>query len=150
MLLKLMGKFSVGRCLLPSAGGPNAKLASLVLNALAQEHRISVTGLHVVPMDVTDQQREEGRLRVEETLELLDRSVVSQAMIVDAETIAGGIAKASREFDMLVIGAAKEPWFRKVLFGEIPEKVARFSPTSVMVVKKYEGPVKSTLKKIMG
>ena len=50
----------------------------------------------------------------------------------------------------MVIGAAKEPFFRKMLFGEIPEKVARFSPTSVLVVKRYEGTVKSILKKAMG
>ena len=30
------------------------------------------------------------------------------------------------------------------------EKVARYSPVSVLVVKKYEGPVKSLLKRVMG
>jgi hypothetical protein len=37
-----------------------------------------------------------------------------------------------------------------MLFGEIPEKVARFSPTSVLVVKRYEGMVKNILKKVLG
>jgi nucleotide-binding universal stress UspA family protein len=50
----------------------------------------------------------------------------------------------------VVIGAAREPLFQKILFGEIPEKVARYSPTTVLVVKKYEGVVKSLLKKIFG
>ena len=70
--------------------------------------------------------------------------------IIESNSIAGGIAKASKEFDLVVIGAAKEPLFKKILFGEIPEKVARYSPTSVIVVKKYEGVVKSTFKKVMG
>ena len=52
--------------------------------------------------------------------------------------------------DLVVIGAAKEPFFKKMLFGEIPEKVARYSPSSVLVVKKFEGVVKSILKKVMG
>ncbi len=64
--------------------------------------------------------------------------------------MAGGLAKASRDFDLVVIGAAKEPLFRKMLLGEIPEKVARFSPASVLVVKRYEGPVKSLVKRILG
>jgi nucleotide-binding universal stress UspA family protein len=64
--------------------------------------------------------------------------------------VAGGIAKAGRDFDLVVIGAAKEPFFKKMLFGEIPEKVTRFSPNSVLLVKKYEGVVKSILKKILG
>jgi hypothetical protein len=37
-----------------------------------------------------------------------------------------------------------------VLFGEIPEKVARLSPTSVLVVKRYEGKVRSFLKRALG
>ncbi len=49
-----------------------------------------------------------------------------------------------------MIGAAKEPFFKKMLFAEIPEKVARFSPNSVLLVKKYEGVLKSVLKKIRG
>ena len=64
--------------------------------------------------------------------------------------MAGGLAKASRDFDLVVIGAAKEPVFRKMLIGEIPQKVARFSPASVLVVKRYEGPVKTLIKRIMG
>ncbi len=70
--------------------------------------------------------------------------------IIKSKSIAGGIAKASREYDLVVIGAAKEPLFHKMLFGEIPEKVARFSPTSVLVVKRYEGMVKNILKKVLG
>jgi nucleotide-binding universal stress UspA family protein len=64
--------------------------------------------------------------------------------------VAGGLALASRDCDLVVIGAAKEPLFRKVLLGEIPEKVARHSPASVLVVKRYEGAVKSLVKRLMG
>jgi hypothetical protein len=37
-----------------------------------------------------------------------------------------------------------------VLFGEIPEKVARYSPASVLVVKQYEGRVRSVFKRVFG
>jgi hypothetical protein len=60
--------------------------------------------------------------------------------LIESSSVAGGIAKASREYDLVVIGAALEPFFRKMLFGEM----------SVLVVKKYEGPVKSLVKRIMG
>jgi hypothetical protein len=40
--------------------------------------------------------------------------------------------------------------FSSMLFGEIPEKVARYSQTLVMIVKRYEGQVKSIIKRIMG
>jgi nucleotide-binding universal stress UspA family protein len=70
--------------------------------------------------------------------------------MIHSSSIAGGIAKASKEFDLVVIGATKASFFSRVLFGEIPEKVARYSPVTVMVVKKYEGPIKSLFKRIMG
>ncbi len=37
-----------------------------------------------------------------------------------------------------------------MLIGEIPQKVARYSPASVLVVKRYEGPFKTLIKRIMG
>ena len=37
-------------------------------------------------------------------------------------------SRASKDFDLVVLGAARESIFRQVLFGEIPEKVARYSP----------------------
>ena len=49
-----------------------------------------------------------------------------------------------------MLGAAREPMFRRVLFGEIPEKVARYSPASVLVVKQYEGRVRSVFKRVFG
>ena len=93
---------------------------------------------------------ERGNQSMNKTLADLNNAVKQKKKLIESKSIAGGIAKASREFDLVVIGAAKEPFFRKMLFGEIPEKVARYSPTSVLLVKQYEGIVKSILKKILG
>jgi hypothetical protein len=48
-------------------------------------------------------------------------------------------ARDLRLFDATMIGV-----------GEIPEKVARYSPASVLIVKRYEGPVKSLVKQVLG
>ena len=69
---------------------------------------------------------------------------------VRAWAVAGGIALESRDYDLVVLGAAREPFLQQVMFGEIPEKVARFSPASVLVVKRYEGHVRSWLKRALG
>jgi nucleotide-binding universal stress UspA family protein len=73
-----------------------------------------------------------------------------ERQLIESTSVAGGLAKASRDFDLVVIGAAKEPIFRKMLIGEISQKAARYSPASVLVVKRYEGPVKTLFKRIMG
>ena len=71
-------------------------------------------------------------------------------MLIESESVAGGIARASKDLDLVVLGTAREPIFRQALFGEIPEKVARYSPVSVLVVKQYEGHVRSIFKRIFG
>ena len=111
---------------------------------------MKVTAAYVATDKTSDEQLQEAEKYIDKTEELLDDSIERGREIIRSRTIAGGIAKASRSHDMVMIGAAKEPFFRKMLFGEIPEKVARYSPTSVLVVKKYEGVVKNVLKKVLG
>jgi amino acid transporter/nucleotide-binding universal stress UspA family protein len=150
LLLKIGERRDLRRCLLPTAGGPNANLASTILGAIAKDHKMSITAGYIVPENASMEQKETGEKRIDETLQHIDKSIKYQKEIIESKSIAGGIASASRNYDLVIIGAAKEPFFRKMLFGEIPEKVARYSPTSVLVVKKYEGMVKSILKKVMG
>ena len=150
MVIKINEKMKLDNCLLPTAGGPNAKLASEILAAIANGTNMKVTAGYIVPENATATQKAEGELRIDETLSTQGNKFIYERKIIESKSIAGGIAKASKDFDLVVIGAAKEPFFRKMLFGEIPEKVARFSPASVIMVKKYEGVVKSILKRIFG
>jgi nucleotide-binding universal stress UspA family protein len=150
MVLKIEKIPDIKKCLLPTAGGPNAKLAASIINTIAKQMHWSLTAGYIVPEGASAQQKDEGKKRIDETLHSLDPSVKKETMLIESGSVAGGIAKASRNFDLVIIGAAKEPFFKKMLFGEIPVKVARYSPTSVLVVKKYEGVVKTILKKILG
>ncbi|MEJ2054914.1 MAG: universal stress protein [Calditrichaceae bacterium] len=150
MLLKIGDKKDIKNCLLPTAGGPNAQLASQILDAMTKYKKISVTAGYVVSEQAGEEEKEKGVQAMDRTLSDLTHAAGMDKKFIESQSIAGGIAKASREFDLVVIGAAKEPFFRQMLFGEIPEKVARYSPTSVLLVKKYEGIVKSILKKVLG
>lgn len=137
-------------CLFPTAGGPHAQLAVEYLNVLAKALGLEITAAYVVPPEASAERRAEAERWIDKTLLHLDPEVRVERKLIEARTVAGGIAKESRSYDLVVMGAAKEPVFQKVLFGEIPEKVARFSPTSVLIVKRYEGVVKSLFKKAMG
>ena len=150
MMFKVGGKRQFKDCLFPTAGGPHARLAARFLSELAEELKMKVTAGYVVPQGASPDQRAEAEQWIDKTLREMDKQVKIEKRLIEAKSVAGGLAMASRDYDLVVIGAAKEPWFRKVLFGEIPEKVARYSPTSVLVVKRYEGPVKSLLKKALG
>lgn len=149
MVLKLEKDHQFRRCLLPTAGGPHARLAAELLGVLRGALDLEVTAGYVVAPEAATEQRAEAERWIEKTLANTDLPEVPKKLI-EAKSVAGGLALASREFDLVVIGAAKEPVFRQMLLGEIPEKVARHSPASVLVVKRYEGTVKSLVKRFLG
>ncbi len=149
-LLKIENAEPPKRCLFPTAGGPHARLAAEMLNTLAPAFGMSVTACYIVPPDASDQQRREADRWIEKTLENLEVDVPVERKLIEATSVAGGIAKESRDYDLVVLGAAREPFLSQVMFGEIPEKVARFSPADVLVVKRYEGAVRSLVKRALG
>ncbi len=150
LVLKISGEDGFRRCLFPTAGGPHARLAADLLNVLGKAFEMEVTAGYVVPPSATVAQRAEAERWVEKTLIHVDPSLAVEKRLIEASSVAGGLALASRDYDLVLIGAAKEPLFRKMLLGEIPEKVARHSPASVLVVKRYEGAVRSLVKKLLG
>ncbi|MFT5432808.1 MAG: amino acid transporter/nucleotide-binding universal stress UspA family protein [Myxococcota bacterium] len=149
-LIKLASTDAPRRCLFPTAGGPNATFAGEILNALADQFKMSITICHVVEPGATAEERAEAEGWIARTRERIDADVELDQQIIEAKTVAGGIAKASRDYDLVVLGATREPWYQQVLFGEIAEKVARYSPASVLVAKRYEGRLRSMLKKAFG
>jgi nucleotide-binding universal stress UspA family protein len=149
-LLKVADTELPKRCLFPTSGGAHALLAAELLNVLAPAFDMTVTACHIVAPDASPEERAEAERWIDKTLSRMGRDVQVDRLLIEGKTVAGGIARASKDFDLVVLGAAREPLFRQVLFGEIPEKVARYSPASVLVVKQYEGRVRSLFKRVFG
>ncbi len=138
------------RCLLPTAGGPNARMAAMVVDALSKQYETKTTVAYVVGPGASEAQCARGRESIRKTVDQPGLTMTYSEKVIESDSVASGIAKSGRDYDLVAIGATEEPFFRKMLFGEIPEKIARFSPTSVLVVKEYEGAVKSIVKKAIG
>ena len=113
LVLKIGEKAEWSNCLLPTAGGPNAQLASTVLNSMAKDFKMSVTAGYVINENATGEERNFGEERMVFALSKLDPEIKSGKIIFESKSVAGGIAKASRDYDLVVIGAAKEPFFKK-------------------------------------
>jgi len=150
MFMKITKPDGFQTCLLPTAGGPHARLAARLLNTLAKKMNMKVTAGYVISPAADPEQRAMGRSWIDKTLLNMQMSVPVDRKLIESDSIASGIAQASRDYDLVIIGAAKEPLFRKMLLGEIPEKIAHESTASVLIVKRYEGAVKSLLKKALG
>jgi amino acid transporter/nucleotide-binding universal stress UspA family protein len=150
MLLKIRQESKRHRVLLPTAGGPHARLAAEFLGILAQAEHMSITACYVVPPDASREERDQADVWIEKTLERFTNGGGVEKLLIESGSVAGGIAKASKDYDLVVLGAAKEPLFRRVLVGDIAAKVVRYSPASVMLVKRYEGRLRSVLKRLLG
>jgi len=138
--------------LVPTAGGANTHLA--ISLAIDQARRFAarageppvVTLLHIcIPADARPEVRAKG-------FELL-RSLAAgydyplEVKVVPADDIVTGIVEESANHDLVVIGATNERLFDQVALGTIPERVAQRTSVTVMMVKRYQGPVRQWLRR---
>ncbi len=139
------------RILLATSGGPNATLGADLTRGLAESYRAEVDACVVVDAEADEAEADAALDRIEgslEALELDDRDVGRR--LIRARSVAGGVAKTSREYDLVVIGAAPARMFKRFLVGDIPEKVARFSPASVILIRRWQGPVAGLFHRLFG
>jgi uncharacterized hydrophobic protein (TIGR00271 family) len=62
-----------------------------------------------------------------------------ESRVVTAESVVDGIAQAGAECDLVFLGASEESLIDQVLFGIIPEQVAKVCPSPVIMVKRFRG-----------
>jgi nucleotide-binding universal stress UspA family protein len=140
------------RILVPTAGGANTRLA--IGLAIDQARRFTagtgkesqVTLLHVcVPPTCGP----EAQARGYELLRNLSSAYKERlgVRVLVADDVVEGIASEAENHDLVVIGATDEGLFEQVLFGTIPERVTLRAPVTVMMVKRYRGPVRFWLRR---
>jgi nucleotide-binding universal stress UspA family protein len=104
----------------------------------------------VLPSNAGEDDRETARQWIQKTLHLANLEGKAEMRLLEGKKVATALIRAAADYDLIVLGASNEGVFSNVLYGEIPEKVARYSQTPVMIVQRYEGPVKSLVKRVMG
>ena len=147
-VVKLRGNSPFRRILLPTAGGPHAEFAAELLGPIVAACGAQVTASYVLPEDADDEQERDAHAWIQRTLRHVDLGEVEH-LIIRSRSVAAGIAKAAADYDLVVIGAARTGLFQQLLFGEIPDRVGRYAPTSVMLVRRHERPAKVWLRRIM-
>ena len=141
------------RILVPTSGGANTRLAiRLAIDqarsfTLRTGEQATVTLLYVcVPADARPEARAKG-------FELLRNWAAGydyplEVQVVAADDVVEGIVAESANHDLVVIGATEERLFDQILMGTIPERAALQSPVTVMMVKRYKGPVRYWIRRL--
>ena len=150
LTVKLEGDLSLDKILVPTAGGFHAQLAAKLVSIYQAEYGSDVTSCYVVPRGANQEEKEQAREWIEKTIQETELGSSAKRTIIEAGKVASGLARAAGGYDLIVLGVSEEGLFSNVLFGEIAERVARFSRAPVMIVKRYEGKVKSIVKKVLG
>jgi amino acid transporter/nucleotide-binding universal stress UspA family protein len=148
--VKLTGSLELNSVLMPTAGGPHATLAAEYIGAMQKTYDTKVAVCNIVPETASDRDREVALNWIDKTIARTGLEGVAEKRVIESNHIAGGLVKAGSDYDMIVLGASREGIFSSVLLGEITEKVARHSRKPVMIVKRYEGVVKSLVRKVIG
>lgn len=148
-------KFQPSHILVPTSGGPNAPLAIRLALLMARESEATVTTIYAVDSDATDEEIAEGEARIQQTIDAMHEQAEAlskekgqtwnleeipvEGRVIRAPDVVSGIAGAGSEYDLLLIGASEESLIDQMLFGNIPEQVARRSQSPVIIVKRYRG-----------
>lgn len=124
------------RVLVPLRGTPNLASITRFVRDMVQEYTTNVTLMHVLSEGETEADARESvitpvRRRIEERG--IDGGMLTEE-IVSSDDPAQAVIDASHDYDLVVLGET-EPTIREVLFGSIPEQIARKANVPVIVVR---------------
>jgi nucleotide-binding universal stress UspA family protein len=139
------------RILVPTAGGPNTSLALELAISQARQYeeqegiKPTITALYVVRAG-----EEEGRWAekmLEQTIAPYDYPL--ETKVVTAPDVVTGILREAEGYNLVILGATREGLFDQLLFGAIPRRVAEECPKTVIMAKRYQGPVRSWIRRVI-
>ena len=150
------------RILLPSAGGAHARKAQSYAVGLTAPAGLAapdsppapdgpaapggppapdgglLTLASFVPPGSPDERRTEQEERLGEERTELPASAAVDTRILSGAGVAESILGAADEFDAVMVGASEDSFSNRILFGTIPERIARDAPGTVMVLKGHD------------
>lgn len=127
----------IRKVLVPARGGPHARLALRVAEAVARQHGAVLTLLHISRPGWSEQRR-----AAEQEFFTAVRSGVHyenvEELQIEADSVDPVLVEQGASYDMIVMGAAARDERSSYLFGSIPEVVARRLEATVVVAKTKE------------
>ena len=139
MLVKFGGESAVPRrILLPSAGGIHASKAKGYALGMTDADGGELTLASIVPADAPDdRQAEEEERLARERAELPEEAAVA-TRVISGTGVAESIVAAASGYDAVMVGASGQSFSNNILFGTLPERIAREAEGTVLVFKGHD------------
>ena len=126
----------VNRILFPLRGrSAHRDLAIEVLRPIAKRYNAEVTILHVMQKHETQSDAK----RITESIPEQMQGIPYSTKIVESDDLVDSIVDESKKHDLVVIGATEASMFEQLLFGSVPEEIAKRCSTTVLMVKRRVG-----------
>ncbi|MHC4600544.1 MAG: amino acid permease [Planctomycetota bacterium] len=145
LIVKDTADHAYKRILVPLAGGPNGALALEVASIVVEKTEAEIVAFGVdtgtgrgTPDLAAIIEKAKNRLQV-------PRSSI-QTKIVETASVVDAILKESEGYDLVVLGASREPLLYKVMLDTVPNVVARTCTKPLMMVK-ASGGIRSWIKR---
>lgn len=150
MLVKLVGEMKFKNILLPTTGGIHARLAERYTATIASAYNARLVVSTVVSPDAGATHNYSVEKSLSESVGRIndESSVHVESQIITHKSVSVGIIQASEKYDAIALGAAGESFYKQILFGSIPENVAKHTDKTVIVYKQYS-PVKALVGRVM-
>ena len=143
----------VRRILVPVGGGLNTRRAIKLAVSMAKyaDEPAKVILLHVMPPGMGPAGDVRAERNFHEKMEGVEYPYIEKTIIKSTKVAEAVLDFAQAEdnrpkSDLIVIGATNEPLFKRLLIGNISEKIAREADVTTIVVKRRNGPLHSFLR----
>ncbi len=139
------------RILVPVADPEQSHLLLEVADVFADRFGSRSDLVHVVPPEMPEPDREERLAELYEGLADLEvgprekERARRSIRLEEAGDVAARIVELAAEYDLTIIGAAREGWFRKLVAGTIQERVVRRSAGRLLLMKHRRSAIRSRL-----
>ncbi len=122
-----------GSILIPTVGGPHAKLAYEIARDIAAERSAVIKLLYV---GTSEEEREKAESVFEEAVKKFGDLKVETEFAIHPRP-SERIADEAEKFDITIIGASEKTFLHNFLMGLFPEKVARKTSKTVAMTRKW-------------
>jgi nucleotide-binding universal stress UspA family protein len=127
--------------LVPYLGGKHDLLALELAGRIARNISASLTVLHIVPpaRSETDAVLHAKTIVNRTFADPTETAPVNFKVLEDSSPVVA-VIRESQNFDLVVVGVEEQWGMESHLFGFRPERIARQTPGSLLIVRKYAGP----------
>jgi len=130
----------IKKILLPSGGGPHAKAAEIYAGGLAKAVKGSLTVIRIVTdASLSEEEQLEIDAQLIHTKNNIEEKCGLKAItkLINHPRIDAAIIDESSTYDTVFIGATRKSMYNNVLFGTIPETLAKELDTNIVIVKHH-------------